>query len=180
MHQLILMRHAKAERADVHQSDHARTLSAAGRDAAVRLRGALRTLGIEPDVVLVSSAQRTRETLDCIAFWDDQPNIEVLDTLYMAPPARLCELIGGLRETMRSVLLIGHNPGLQELALELAAGAPSPTPAHRLLEAGFPTARLADFLVLTPWRNLRASGSRLQRVIDPPAAGLPHGGRLGV
>ncbi|MDD2876030.1 MAG: histidine phosphatase family protein [Acidiphilium sp.] len=169
MHQLILMRHAKAARARDDETDHARPLTLAGRDAALRLRASLRVLGIEPDVVLVSSARRAMETLECVAFWDEQPNIEVLDTLYMAPASRLLELIGGLRETMRSVMVIGHNPGLLELALNLAAGATSPTAAHKTLNEGFPTARLVDFVVLTPWRDLRASGSRLQRVIDPPA-----------
>lgn len=169
MHQLILMRHAKAEIARDDQADHARALSAVGRAAALRMAGQLRALGIEPDVVLVSSAQRTRETLDCIACWDDQPNIEMLDTLYMAPPARLRDVLGGLRETMRSVMLIGHNPGVQELALELASGAAGVSAAHKSLAEGFPTARAADFLVLTPWSALRAGGARLQRVIDPPA-----------
>jgi phosphohistidine phosphatase len=172
MHQLILMRHAKAERARDDEPDHMRALSAAGRDAALRMRGLARSLGLEPDVVLVSSARRTRETLDCVAFWDDQPNIETLDALYMAPPARLLEILQGLRETVRSVMIIGHNPGLHDLALDLAAGAPgaraAPSAGHIALNEGFPTARLADFLVLTPWRDLRAAGVRLQRVIDPP------------
>ncbi len=174
MHQLILMRHAKAERARDDEPDHARALSPAGRDAALRMRSSLRSLGIEPDVVLVSSARRTRETLDCVSGWDDQPNIETLDALYMAPPGRLLDLLNGLRETVRSVMIIGHNPGLHDLALELAAApaAPksSPSAAYVALNEGFPTARLADFLILTPWRDLRAGGARLQRVIDPPAA----------
>ncbi|MGC9270527.1 SixA phosphatase family protein [Acidiphilium sp.] len=169
MHQLILMRHAKAERAHDGEADHARALSPAGRDAAMRMRGCLRALGIEPDVVLVSSARRTRETLDSIAFWDDQPNIEVLDALYMASPARLLEVLGGLRETVRSVMLVGHNPGLHDLALSLAAGAPRESPAFQALHEGFPTARLADFVIMTPWRDLRAGAARLQRVVDPPS-----------
>lgn len=169
MHQLILMRHAKAERARDDQADHDRSLSPAGRDAALRMRARLRALAIEPDVVLTSSARRTRETLDCVAFWDERPNIETLDTLYMASAARMIETLRGLRETMRSVMVIGHNPGLHELALVLAAGAPAESEARRALEAGYPTARLTDFLILTPWHDLRAQGARLQRVIDPPA-----------
>jgi phosphohistidine phosphatase len=174
MHQLILMRHAKAERARDDEPDHARVLSPAGRDAALRMRSSLRSLAIEPDVVLVSSARRTRETLDCVAGWDDQPNIDVLDTLYMAPPGRLLDVLNRLGETVRSVMIIGHNPGIHELALDLASGQPGshqpPSPAYIALNEGFPTARLADFLVLTPWRDLRAAGARLQRVIDPPVA----------
>ena len=171
MHQLILMRHAKAERARADQADHDRALSQTGREAALRLRASLRSLGIEPDVVLVSSARRASETLDCVAFWDEWPNIEMLDTLYMAPAARLFDLVRDLRETMRSVMIVGHNPGLHELALALAAGGPDQSEPHRLLAQGFPTARLADFLVLTPWRDLRSHSARLQRVIDPPKPG---------
>jgi phosphohistidine phosphatase len=172
MHQLILMRHAKAERARDDQADHDRALSPAGREAARRMRGRLRGLAIEPDVVLVSSARRTRETLEGVAFWEDQtPNIEVMETLYMAPAARLLEILRELRETMLSVMLVGHNPGLHELALMLASGAQAREAAHAQLEEGFPTMRAAEFLVLTPWRDLRPAGARLQRVIDPPPPG---------
>lgn len=171
MHQLILMRHAKAERVRADQADHDRALSRTGREAALRLRTSLRGLGIEPDVVLVSSARRAGETLDGIAFWDDGPNIETLDTLYMAPAARLFDLVRDLRETMRSVMIVGHNPGLHELALALAPGGAAQSEPHRMLAEGFPTARLADFLILTPWRELRSHGARLQRVIDPPKPG---------
>lgn len=168
MHQLMLMRHAKAERAHDDQADHDRALRPAGREAALRMRGRLRGLGLEPDVVLVSSARRTRETLECVAFWQEQPNIEDMESLYMAPAARLLEILRDLRETMLSVLVIGHNPGLHELAATLAGGAKVRSEAHALLEQGFPTMRVADFVVLTPWRDLRPEGVRLQRVIDPP------------
>lgn len=168
MHQLMLMRHAKAERTQDDQPDHERTLSPAGREAALRMRNRLRGLSLAPDVVLVSSARRTRETLECVSFWSEQPNIEVLETLYMAPAARLLESLRNLRETMLSVLVIGHNPGLHELAVALAGGAQVRSEAHILLEQGFPTMRVADFMILTPWRDLRPQGVRLQRIIDPP------------
>lgn len=168
MHQLILMRHAKAERARADQTDHDRALSPVGRDAALRMRKRLGSLAIEPDVVLVSSSRRTRETLERVSFWKEQPNIEVMESLYMAPAGRLLEILRDLRETMLSVLVVGHNPGLHELALTLAGGAQVRSESHALLEKGFPTMRVADFVVLTPWRNLRPEGVRLQRVIDPP------------
>lgn len=169
MHQLLLLRHAKAERVRDGQSDHDRALSPSGREAALHLRARLRGLGIAPDVVLVSTAKRARETLDCIDFWDERPNIETLDALYMATAPRLLDLLRGLRETMRSVMVVGHNPGLHECALDLAAGATAPGEAHAALAKGFPTTRLAEFLVLTPWHDLRARNARLQRVIDPPS-----------
>lgn len=168
MHQLLLMRHAKAERAHGGQSDHDRALRPSGREAAFRMRARLRGLTIEPDVVLLSSSRRTRETLECVSFWKEQPNIEEMESLYMAPAARLLEILRDLRETMLSVLVVGHNPGIHELAMTLAGGAKLRSEAHEMLEKGFPTMRVAEFLVLTPWRDLRPDGVRLQRVIDPP------------
>lgn len=169
MHQLLLMRHAKAEPARADQADHDRTLRPAGREAALGMRARLRSLAIEPDMVLVSSARRTLETLDCVAFWKEQPVIEEMDALYMAPAGRLLDIIRELRETVLSVLVIGHNPGLHEAAATLAGGARPRNDAHALLDKGFPTTRVAEFMVLTPWRELRPDGVRLQRVIDLPA-----------
>jgi phosphohistidine phosphatase len=163
MHQLILMRHAKAERARAELADHERVLTPEGRAAAASMGARLHALGAAPDVVLVSSARRTRETLDAIGIWEDQPNIEVLEGLYMAPNARLREIIRGLRETARSVLVVGHNPGIHELALDLAGT----SAARASLRDEFPTASFAEYLVLTPWRDLRPSSVRLQRYVGP-------------
>ena len=166
MHHLLLMRHAKAERAKDDQSDHGRALAESGIAAAKRIRRKLKVLSIEPDVVLVSSARRTRETLACILNAHMAPRVDVLDSLYMAPASRVIKLLHELRETANSVLVIGHNPGIGELAAQLATADAESQSARRLTE-GFPTARVADFLVLTPWRQLHPNGVRLQRLIDP-------------
>jgi phosphohistidine phosphatase len=175
MHQLILMRHAKAERAKAGLADHERALTPEGRKAAAAMGSRLQAHGVAPDVVLVSSARRTRETLDAIGAWEDQPNIEVLQGLYMASPAQLRDIIRDLRETVRSVLVIGHNPGIHELAVELAqafnlASAPeSGAGMLTSLRSEFPTASFADYLVLTSWRDLKPSSARLQRYLGPAA-----------
>lgn len=162
MHQLLLMRHAKAVRASAGLPDHSRALAPQGIEAAARMRQTLHELGFAPDVILVSSAKRTQETLIALEPWDDRPNIEVLDTLYMATAARLLDSIRETRETVRSVMVIGHNPGLHELALALA-GPKAPAP---LLEH-YPTASLTEFTVLTPWQAIKPAMTRFGCFIQP-------------
>lgn len=166
MHQLLLMRHAKAERARPDLPDFDRALAPSGLIAGATMRRKLQSLGVEPDVVLVSSARRTRETLEAVLAWDNGANIDMVDSLYMAPLARLLDMLGGLRETARSVLIVGHNPGIGELAWSLAARGLESEAKARLNE-GFPTMRVAEFLVLTPWREISPATTWLQRVIDP-------------
>jgi phosphohistidine phosphatase len=176
MRQLLLLRHAKAASGDPGQSDHARPLTALGREAAASMRATIRELGLVPDVILVSSARRTLQTLEALSPWDETPIIEPMDGLYMATPAQLLGIIGGIAETVRGLMVIGHNPGLHELALRLAGvhglssngniGSPA-----RLLAEGFPTGALAEFTVAKSWRDLGSAGGgasgRLVRFIRP-------------
>ena len=100
-------------------------------------------LGLTPDVVLVSPSRRTQETLAALEPWDDTPLVEQVETLYLASAAQLLAVLRDVNETVRSVMLIGHNPGMHELAVLLAA---TSAPNERLT-AGFPTAALAEFSV---------------------------------
>ena len=170
MHQLILMRHAKTERLRADLADHERALTAEGREDAAAMGARLHALGVAPDVILVSSARRARETLNAIGPWEDQPNIDVLDSLYMAQASRIRDILRDLRETVRSALVIGHNPGIHELALGLAEASGAPAGLLPGLRAEFPTASVAEYLVLAPWRDLKPAGARLQRYMGPKAA----------
>lgn len=169
MRQLLLLRHAKSTWDDVSMPDRDRPLNARGRRSAAVMRQAMRDLGIAPDVVLVSSARRTLETLEVLEPWDDTPLVEPMDSLYLADPTDLLAALHGVAETVRSVLLIGHNPGLHDLALMLAgpltiAGG---SEHARALAAGFPTLALAEFVVPGSWWDLRESGGRLVRFLTP-------------
>jgi phosphohistidine phosphatase len=169
MHQLILLRHAKAAAELPGGSDHDRPLTGGGRNAATAIGRAMRKSGLAPDVVLVSSAKRTQETfaaLEAAAVWDEWPNVDTVPALYMATRQQLIDILRELSETVRSALVIGHNPGLHELALALT-GAPSPRPELARLGAGYPTASLAEFLVTTPWRRLGPGATALQRFVQP-------------
>jgi phosphohistidine phosphatase len=169
MRQLLLLRHAKSSWDDATVPDRDRPLNARGRRSAVVMRQAMRDLGLAPDVVLVSTARRTQETLEALEPWDDAPLIEPMDSLYLANPIQLIAALHGVAETVRSVLLIAHNPGLHDLAVSLAgprtmAGG---SEAARRLAAGFPTGALAEFVVAGSWWDLREGGGRLVRFLTP-------------
>ncbi len=130
----------------------------------------MRGLGLIPDVILVSSSRRTQETMEALGSWDERPNIETLPGLYMASEAQIRETLRELPETVRSVLVIGHNPGMHEVARALAGRMAGKPELERLADS-FPTASLAEFLVATPWHRLGHAGTSLKRFIRP--ADLP-------
>jgi len=173
MHQLILLRHAKAARETAGVSDHDRALLPEGRAAAAAIGQAMRKAGLSPDVVLVSSALRTQQTLDALetaSVWEERPNIDTIPSLYMANANQLRDQLRDLPETVRSALVVGHNPGLHELAIALAGPLQAKPNLARLTE-GFPTASLAEFLVTTSWRKLAPGAASLQRFLQPADLG---------
>ena len=169
MHQLILLRHAKAAPEAPGGTDHDRPLTDNGRRAGAAIGRAMRKAGLAPDVVLVSTSQRTLQTLEALEaaeVWDEWPNIDSLPVLYMATPNQIRDLLRDLPETVRSALVIGHNPGLHELALALSDPA-DPKQNQVRLNAGYPTASLAEFLITSPWRRLNSHTATLQRFLRP-------------
>jgi phosphohistidine phosphatase len=173
MRQLLLLRHAKSSWDDPAQSDHARPLNARGRAAAAALRTAMRTLGLVPDVVLVSSARRTLQTLEALSPWDETPIIEPMNGLYLASPTQILQTLQGISDTVRSLMVIGHNPGLHDLALTLVGAHAMSSNAQlmRKLAEGFPAAGLAEFTIARSWRDLGEGGGegggRLVRFLGP-------------
>jgi phosphohistidine phosphatase len=169
MRQLLLLRHAKSVWDDAMMPDRDRPLNAGGRRSVAVMREAMRDLGLVPDVVLVSTSRRTQETLELLEPWDEAPLIEPMDSLYLANPIQLMAALHGVAETVRSVLLIGHNPGLHDLAVSLAGplAMASGNEATRSLAAGFPTGALAEFVVASSWWELREGGGRLVRFLTP-------------
>lgn len=169
MRQLLLLRHAKSSWDDPRLPDHDRSLNERGRSDAAAMGGKMRSLGLSPDIVLVSSARRTLETLALIEPFEDSPVVDTMDALYLAPARKLIDILHAVPETARSVLVIGHNPGLHNLALTLAgptAMARGGIDALRLAER-YPTAALAEFAVVTPWWGLDEGNGRLVRFICP-------------
>ena len=169
MRQLLLLRHAKSAWDDPALSDHARSLNAEGRAAAAATRRAMLTLGLAPDVVLVSSARRTLQTLEALEPWEERPLIEPMDRLYLANAQQILTIIQGVTETVRSLMVVGHNPGLHDLALLLTGAHAMGTGSvlTRQLAEGFPPGALAEFTVAAAWRDVREGGGRLVRFLCP-------------
>ena len=161
---LLLLRHAKAVAARPGQSDasdHGRPLSERGRLDATALGRTLRSRGLAPTLALVSTALRTRETFELLQpFGAATPRQVLRDALYLAEMAHLLDVVREEGGTADTVLLVGHNPGLHELALTLAGG-------DRALLQGFPTCRLALFTAVGEWSDLAPGRARLQDVLDP-------------
>lgn len=151
MHRLHLLRHAKSSWKE-EVEDRERPLNRRGRETARLLGRGLPEATGRLDLVLCSSARRARETLDlALSGFAEAPRIVVEDELYLATPAKLLRRLRRLDETDGNVLVIGHNPGMHELALALAA---TESPPYRALAAGkFPTAALASFEVAA-WPSL--------------------------
>ena len=170
MRQLLLLRHAKSSWDDPKLPDHARPLNPRGRRAAEAVRGVLSGLGVRPDLVLVSSARRTLQTMGALEPWDAAPAVEPLDSLYLASAA---DLLSALRTGGREagcVMLVAHNPGLHDLAL-LLSGPGSDAAGRARLEDAFPTASLAVLSVAGRWSDLDAGGGVLRHFVRP--ADLP-------
>ena len=120
MRELILLRHAHAEPASAGQDDLQRPLSATGRAEAQAAGEWLRGQGLLPDRVLTSPAVRTRQTLAALG---DLGVVEVDEepSIYEASPGTLAALADANRDAGR-LLLVGHNPGLEQLAALLHSG----------------------------------------------------------
>ena len=133
------------------------------------MRHAMQELGLVPDLILVSSARRTMQTMQALEPWDETPLVEVIDALYLANLDQLLSVLHGVPETTRSVLLIGHNPGLHELAVHLVgeAGMELANPHTRRLAEGYPTGTLCEFTIAGSWSSLSNGGGRLQRFLAP-------------
>jgi phosphohistidine phosphatase len=165
MHTLYLLRHAKSSWADPTLPDPDRPLAPRGRRDAKRIANHLARLEIEPELILCSPAQRTRETLQLLRpALGASPTVRLEADLYAASSPSLLERVRAVPETTASVMLIGHNPGLHELALVLAsAGA-----ELERLEATFPTAALATLtLANTPWSQLSDADALLTAYVVP-------------
>src|SRR3954451_4780007 len=140
MKTLYLLRHAKSSWDHPGLADHDRPLAPRGRQAARLMADHLRAEQIVPALVLCSPARRTQETLEALtaAPGDDVP-VRIEEDLYGASEEDLLEHLRALREDLDSAMLIGHNPGIQYLAVNLAAGGE----ALDQLRQKYPTGALA-------------------------------------
>jgi phosphohistidine phosphatase len=171
MRRLILLRHAKSDWPNG-VSDRERPLAARGRNDAPRIGRYLAEEMLLPDLVLVSPALRTRETWALMsAQLPEVVPMALEPRIYEAPPEQLLAAIKEQSDDVRVLMLIGHNPGSQELALMLT-GFGDRYAASRLA-AKYPTAGLAVLdLPEGGWGDLAPRSCRLDRFITPATLGL--------
>jgi phosphohistidine phosphatase len=154
---LFLLRHAKSGWDDPALADFDRPLAPRGRQAAPLVGREMKKRGWLPDLALVSSARRTVETWKLAAAeFSEEPAVQFSRALYHAGPQELIAALRAVPESCRSVILVGHNPGLEELAVMLA-GAGSDPNALGAVKEKFPTGALARFEFDEPWTELRTT-----------------------
>jgi phosphohistidine phosphatase len=166
MRRLILFRHAKAESPDG-VVDVQRPLSERGRADASRMGAYLADQGLQPAAALVSAARRTRETWDfAVAALRAPPPVAFDERLYDARAETVLEVLRETGPAARSLLVIGHNPGIEELARALVSS--EEKDVRRSLVQKFPTAGLAviDFPADT-WSDVKPASGRLVQYVTP-------------
>jgi len=167
MRRLVLLRHAKSDRASAGHGDHDRPLAARGRSTAPQIGGYLARHKLIPEHVVCSTAKRTRETWELVAAaWPKPPPVNFERRLYEADPEDIIEVIRATRSDARSLLVVGHNPGLHEAANLLVAS--GDLDARERLKEKLPTAGLVviDF-AFGSWDKVHPDSGRLDRFLVP-------------
>ena len=172
---LYLLRHAKSSWDDPALDDFDRPLAQRGRNAAPLIGQLMAERGWVPDLALVSPALRARDTWAIVSQHVAAPfELRLERSLYMAEPDTILDLLRGLPDTPGAVVVVGHNPGMEDCAA-LLAGAGSDPVALARMEEKFPTAALARFELSTGPAALAPGSAALTDFVVPRdiAADLP-------
>ena len=164
---LSLLRHAKSDWDDPSLKDFDRPLARRGQEAAPRIGAYMAREGLAPDHILCSPAVRARQTLDLVLpRLAGGPTVVYEDSFYLAAPSVLLARLRKIEAKVQHVLVIGHDPGMQGLALELAGdGESEPLKA---LARKFPTAGLAVIgFKGRDWSRIGPGKGRLDRFVTP-------------
>ena len=167
MRRLILLRHGKSAWPDG-ADDLERPLKKRGRAASRRMGRYLAEEGIVPDLALVSPARRTQETWSLAKGPLGEVPMRSEPRIYDASPDRLLSVIREVEPEVGTLLLVGHNPGLEEL-LRLVVRRENPSEGAI---AKYPTAGLAVIEVPAAWPELSPRSGHLDRFVTPKALGL--------
>lgn len=157
---LVVMRHAKAEQAG--STDYERRLAERGESDARAAGAWLAARGIEPDLALVSGAVRTHQTWEAVAEgagWDE--GVATYDeSLYAAGPESALDLVRGVEDGVRTLVVVGHNPTMAYLAQLLDDG-DGDEDASAEMVVGYPTSAMTVFEVDGDWEDLDEAGARV-------------------
>jgi phosphohistidine phosphatase len=146
MDRLILFRHGKAEPESASGDDFDRRLAPRGLKDSARMGATLADLGLNPDLVLVSPAARTRETWAAAESAFPGAAVSFDDDLYHADSGAIRHAAERAGKKAGTVMVVGHNPGLQELAVRLLQEGSAPASLVHRAQRKFPTASAAVFL----------------------------------
>ncbi len=179
MKRLILLRHAKSDW-PAGLDDLERPLNPRGREAAPRMGRYLAEEGLLPDLAVVSPAHRTRETFDLVAqalgdMAGEQLHVKIDQRIYEAPPEQLLQVVRETDDTIQTLLMVGHNPGTQELARRLTGF--GDRYAFARLTQKYPTSGLTVFdFDIESWRDVTEREARLDRFVTPKGLDAGAGG----
>lgn len=159
MKRLLLLRHAKSSWDNDRLSDHERPLNERGVKDAPKMGKVLKREGLTPDVIVSSSAARAAATAELVALATDfEGSLSYTDRLYLAPPSVYLALARELSDSITCALLVGHNPGIEDLVRVLAG--------H---DERMPTAALAHFeLPIESWSELGTDTQAVLRAVWRP------------
>jgi phosphohistidine phosphatase len=168
---LLLLRHAKAVSGDAKTDDHDRALNARGQHDAALMGAEMHHRLYVPDLALCSTARRTVETWAGIApEFDVPPKVEFLDALYLASSKAILKLVQLTDDGVNTLLVLGHNPGLEECAAGLAQKPTSPNERTMFeqMRDKFPTCALAVLeFGIAHWHDVEAAAGALADFIRP-------------
>jgi len=167
MRRLLLLRHAKSSWEDPSLDDFDRPLAPRGERAAPAIADFMRSKKLIPDLVLCSSAVRARQTWHAVANkLGSGDNLRELKSLYLATPSRLLQTLRRAPQKAETVLVIGHNPGMEIFALRLTGK--GPRNAMRQMAEKFPTAALAEIAFdVEKWSEIGEGRGVLKRFVRP-------------
>ncbi len=167
MKTLFLLRHAKSSWSNPGLKDFDRPLAARGREAALKMGAFMAEKDLHPELVLSSSSARTRQTLARFEKgYGRELNAQFLDDLYGAWPDVMLDLIQNAPEGVQSLMLVAHNPGMHEAAMQFLDGGDKAAMAE--MDYKFPTGALAQFeFETTTWPGVKFGAGKLVRFVKP-------------
>ena len=164
---LGILRHAEAVRDIAGRGDFERDLTPEGEAAARRLGAWMRRHGVAPDLVLTSSAVRTQRTSELVfGAFDPEVTIVSESALYLASPRTLLARVRQLPDSVRHLVLVGHNPGLHAFATALVGSGPADLLAQ--VEDDLPTAAFVMLEIdAARWADVQPDTARLTDIVVP-------------
>ncbi len=164
MTRLYLLRHAKALWAEPGSRDYDRALDASGHEDAARLGAIMQAAGYVPDTVLCSGARRARETWAGVSKSLPIADVRFVDGLYSSDAGGYLDLVR-VAGAERALLVVGHNPMMEDLATALSRAGDER--ALAVVAAGFPTCGLAVLRFSTPFPAIKQEDGYLEAFLTP-------------